>query len=111
MANPRQETTFKVGEKEYKRRPTFQLVSEIESQFGPLPRILIRMSTGDVGIAQVAALAGVVLGPMRDGGPPPDLLNDAVFDNYTEWLKTLAKFLDGALDAPKVNPPGAAAGQ
>lgn len=100
MNNPRAEVEFKIGGETYKRRPTFEIIAQLEGQFGPILRIVNNIKTMNFGISDTADALITILGPPNKGGPPPKAVQDAVMEDYTSHLPTLARFLAEAITDP-----------
>ena len=98
MPNPhRGEVTFTVNGEDYTVRPTFQVIAEIENQFGGIMPLAKRMAAGDFTITEIVGVMLIALRGVKDA-PKSALLQEKIFEEgVTNFLNPVASFLANAL--------------
>lgn len=95
--NPhRNEVTFRLGEQDYTARATFDVIARLEARFGPIVRIMERLATRDIGVADTAAMVGIILGK---AAPKPAEIGEAVLADYLGVQQSIVDLVT-ALFAP-----------
>ncbi len=118
MPNPyRGEVTFTIDGEDYTVRPTFQIIAEIESQYGGIMPLAKRIASGDFTITEIVGVILIALKGQK-GAPKPQELQELIFEEgATNFLVPISTFLANALTsgnaAPKAggNSGGKAAGK
>lgn len=111
MTNPyRGEVTFTIDEEDYTVRPTFQIIAEMEAQFGGIMPMAKRIAGGDFTVTEIVGVILIALKGQK-GAPKPQALQELIFDEgATNFLIPISTFLANALTsgnaAPKAGKPG-----
>jgi hypothetical protein len=106
MTTLRAETVFVIDGERYPRRPTFAIIAAIERQFGAIWPLLQRATSASIGIEETATIVHIILGGQQQGAPKLGRVQEAVFEEYSEFLKLVAEFLVNAITDPSRSAEG-----